>query len=158
MTPGTMSTVKSTIFYLEQLPLYARQKPYMLTFEGTGDGCPNTNHSYVPRDVLLEDVRGCEAEYRLDTHGFEFHTWGTALSSADFDDDNVVKTQYYPEVLQHMRSIFPEPAEVHILTHLRRKRRASVLAEGDTERNFKTPIVYAHTGVSIRPPKSTPGN
>ena len=67
--------------------------------QGGLQGNPELN--FDPRPVAIEDVRGREAEFELDTQGFEFVS-GKSTKHADFKDPERMEAEYYPEVERYM--------------------------------------------------------
>lgn len=66
---------------------------------------PGTASSYLrsfdPKTVKVEDVRGYEAEYSLDTHGFEFHDH--VSSERHFEDASRIEDLVYKEVIEMLK-------------------------------------------------------
>jgi hypothetical protein len=56
-------------------------------------------------DMAIENVRGQEHQYSLDTTGFQFHLRPTKMPASDFRDDKKVKEEYYPESIQILKEI-----------------------------------------------------
>lgn len=118
LSPDCTMALTTKIYYLERLELYETEKPYMLAFTPPGTVIPKTNHFYVPYEVPVSDAQPWKHKFSLDVHGFQFNEWATDLSADDFDDDDVVKSKYYPEIVEHMWRQFPESSQIHVLTHL----------------------------------------
>lgn len=110
--------IEASIYYLRRLDLYKAEKPYMLTFDPSGLGGSRTNHDFAATTIKLRDAQPIRSNFQVDIHGFEFHTWSTALESSDFDNDLTVKEKYYPEIISKVRDLRPEAVEFVILTHL----------------------------------------
>lgn len=66
-------------------------------------GKPRTNVGQDPRPVVVHDVRGREHEFTLDTVGFQFMTAPSAETA--FDDEARIKTEYYREVEQLLKTV-----------------------------------------------------
>jgi len=134
----------ATVWYLERLDLYKDEKPYMITFDPTGFGGQKTNHKYSQHEVLMTDVRGREGDFTLAKQGFQFLKWSTALVFQDFDDENVIRERYYPEIVEQVQNVFPDAVEVSVLTHLLRKRQDFSKDLTPSEAQKLGPIFYAH--------------
>jgi hypothetical protein len=106
------------MWFLDRLELYKTTKPYMITFDTTGFNGAKTNHSYSKHTVRVTDARHDRARFSIDTHGFEFLDWPTALDSVMFDNDAAVKSKYYPELLARFQAQFPQFSHVHVFAHL----------------------------------------
>ena len=57
---------------------------------------PKWNGIDDPREVTIEDARGRESEFTLDSNGFALIKAPTAV--ADFYSEDEIKRVYYPEV------------------------------------------------------------
>lgn len=55
------------------------------------------------RPVQIHDIRGQEAHFSLDTHGFQHYKHTSA--EKDFDDDDRVRNVVYPEVEQLLKDV-----------------------------------------------------
>ncbi|KAF7670920.1 hypothetical protein GT037_011048 [Alternaria burnsii] len=142
--------VNANIEYLSRLDLYETEKPYMTAFEIPSDVGSMTNHEYSAHMVEVQDARDNKASFSLDVHGFKFCDWPTKYRSADFEDEDLIESKYYQEVLQQMTQGFPDAMEIHIVSHLRRKRnevKATSEPGPGTSKHANT-ITYAHTDFS----------
>jgi hypothetical protein len=54
-----------------------------------------------PLDVTVTDIRGEEQNYNLDKNGFQIHRHASV--EKDFEDDDQIKAQYYPEIEQLLK-------------------------------------------------------
>lgn len=62
-------------------------------------GVPRTNFERKPHKVVVDDIRGHEAEYNLDKDAFQVYSGVSSAATYDtFSDDEAVKRVYYPEV------------------------------------------------------------
>lgn len=110
--------METQIYYLDRLPLYKKEKPYMITFDVSEFPLAKTNHNYVQHNIIASDVRPDMKLFSLGENGFEFGNWQTSLQNAEFDDDETVRNRYYPEIECLMRNRFPDAKNVHIMAHL----------------------------------------
>jgi hypothetical protein len=62
--------------------------------------------------VPIENIRGKENLYNLDTAGFQFHRRPTKLSTSDFLDENKVKGDYYTESIELIKEVTGAPRVV----------------------------------------------
>ena len=153
------------IWYLERLPRYREEKPYMITYDVTGFPGAKSNHVYTKKTVTMSEIRATKSEFSLGKQGFEFLDWKTELEPTCFDNDDDIRQRYYPEILKYMDAKFPEALCIHIFTHLvnssrlslilfeiwlttmkRRKRAPDFPGTATEEPEFAPPIMYAHTG------------
>ena len=111
-------TVDVDMWFLSRRELYKHTKPYMITFDTTDFAEPKTNHSYSKHCVQAHDARPNKSSFTLDIHGFEFHNWGSTLAGDMFDDDELVKKLYYPEVIKYAHARFPQCEHIYIFAHL----------------------------------------
>ena len=118
------NSTQATGWYLKRRDLYKHEKPYMFTYDVSELGAEHTNHQYEEFKVSMDDARGKEPDFQLDMHGFAFQSHPTALTRDDFDNEELVRVKYYPEIEALMRQQFPHAAKIHIFAHLvSRKRR-----------------------------------
>lgn len=67
-------------------------------------GRPETYlRSYTPLSTTVHDTRGHELDYTLDRHGFQFYYHES--KEKEFQDDEKIKTQYYPEIEQLLKDV-----------------------------------------------------
>lgn len=57
----------------------------------------------VSIDVIVRDVNGHEAEYLLDSHGFQYVEHES--KEEYFDDEEAIKTLYFPEIEQLLKDM-----------------------------------------------------
>ena len=73
-------------------------KPFCrVDFDPTVDG-PVQNWTKDTRKVVIEDARGKEDKYTLDTTGFHFSR--RPSKHTRFQDDEEIKAEYYPECIE----------------------------------------------------------
>lgn len=75
---------------------------------------------HEPHLVQITDLRTSPQDYTLDANGFQFVSRQTSLSGAEFQDDDLVKDTYYPEVESLLRSA-TGASRVKIMSHLVRR-------------------------------------
>jgi hypothetical protein len=63
------------------------------------------------------DAQGSWSDFMMNRNGFQFANPPTALRSSDFDGDDIVRSQYYPEVKSCTEKITPPGTDVFILGH-----------------------------------------
>ena len=61
------------------------------------------NWTFNIRNVEIEDVRGNEHKYTLDTTGFEFHRH--PVKHTRFLDDEEIRAEYYPECMEFIKEL-----------------------------------------------------
>ncbi|KAJ3503492.1 hypothetical protein NMY22_g18231 [Coprinellus aureogranulatus] len=92
------------------------------------DGSPPTitvadlkrNYSITRYEVTIEDVRGKEDQYTLDTSGFQWvHT---PAKHTSFQNDEAIKNEYYPESIDLLKKV-TGASRVVIFDHTLRRRR-----------------------------------
>lgn len=101
------AAVDATFEFLQWQPSYEEQKPYEIfaslpSFSDDNKAkIPRSNLVFEPRTVPVRDVRGREADFTLDAHGFAFLRHATA--TADLKDRDAVHEQYVPEMERFLR-------------------------------------------------------
>jgi len=89
----------TTFTYLQWQELYNKEKPFEVFAKIPGDAKDQRWTNQVFKNGPLEnveDVRGNEAAYTLDKHGFAFRR--NISSLVDFDDHDAVERIYFPEM------------------------------------------------------------
>ena len=76
------------------------------------------------QEVAIEDGWDQRDEFSADVHGFELHDFDPGFT--DFDSDEAVKTQFYPQVVANIKQ-WTGAKEVVIFDHTLRKRMAADL-------------------------------
>jgi hypothetical protein len=89
--------VKTTLSY--STPPANGERPYRNTFPDPTTGKYGTNlQPHLASEIPIENVRGKESLYTLDTAGFQFFSgYPTKLSYEGFEDEEEIKKVYYPE-------------------------------------------------------------
>ncbi|KAH0564994.1 hypothetical protein GP486_001609 [Trichoglossum hirsutum] len=97
-TSNVNSTFIAQIGYLDPLPLYRTEKPFMCTIPmWYVPNARQTNFSSTLHTCEIKDIRGAEFEFQLDVHGFQIEHYSTEMSAIDFDKENVIREKYYEE-------------------------------------------------------------
>lgn len=92
--------------------------------EAPPEGQPPRNFDEVPTRVPLTDIRGKEHTYNLDRDALQvLHHVPTKTTYSTFDDDEEVKSVYYPEVEGLILSNVPGAHKVVIFDHTIRRQR-----------------------------------
>ena len=58
---------------------------------------------FDPHPVQIEDIRGREDQFDLETHGFQHHKHTSV--EKDFNSDDQIRTVVYPEVEQILKDV-----------------------------------------------------
>ncbi|KAI5270566.1 hypothetical protein E4T47_06041 [Aureobasidium subglaciale] len=97
-------------------------------------GLPQRNYTEHPSTVHINDIRGQESSFQLNTHGF---TTASNIPSScdDFTSDDKIKSIYYPEVEALILDKVPGAKRVFLFDHT--VRRADVNAK-------RQPVHRAH--------------
>lgn len=70
--------------------------------------------------VSITDITGREADYSIPSNGFEYVRHQSQLKDAKFEDEELVKKVYYPEMAALLQSVLeqypgPKPSNIEIL-------------------------------------------
>jgi hypothetical protein len=92
----------SRIYYLARLPRYQTEKPFYVNFPVHDvPGVPQHNVLHERCEgIQIQDIRGREDEFRIDTQGFQLLQHDTSMTSDDFENDRDVRAKYYPEIIK----------------------------------------------------------
>lgn len=105
----------ATIRYAKPLPLFKEEKPFIILSNLTaGENDPRrTNVEFEDgEEQVIHDIRGREAEFSLDAHGFQVahHTTGVRRWNSARD----IEEQYFREVEDLLRREMAGITEIHI--------------------------------------------
>lgn len=115
MTHQNQGTIRASLRFLKDLPLYQDEKPYVVYFapDESAKHAKRTNiETEEKEDIPVEDIRDKRDQFTLDTHGFEAFTH--AMRFEDFEKDELVQTEYLKEVEEVIRKRIPEATEVFV--------------------------------------------
>ncbi|KAI0794358.1 hypothetical protein C8Q74DRAFT_1315127 [Fomes fomentarius] len=110
--------VQTTLNYLKPLD----DQPPMQYVGTTVHGETKTNVGVDPRQAVVHDIRGREAEFNLNTHGFQFLRWPSV--EREFVDEDAIKSKYYSEVETILKQA-TGAKRVHIFDHTIRRNQGS---------------------------------
>ncbi|KAH7923037.1 hypothetical protein BV22DRAFT_1130944 [Leucogyrophana mollusca] len=88
--------------------------------------------------VEIEDIRGKESEYTLDTAGFQYYRSATKHTAFANDDD--IKREYYPESIQLLKEL-TGASKVVLFDHTVRRHRPG---DHDTDETKRQPVSQVH--------------
>ncbi|KAK3072347.1 hypothetical protein LTR53_006997 [Teratosphaeriaceae sp. CCFEE 6253] len=83
-------------------------------------GSPQRNYGEFPQEVTIEDVRGREKDFDMNTNGFGV-IQGVQSEEKDFTDDEHIKQVYYPEVERLLLENAPGAKRVFLFDHTVRR-------------------------------------
>ncbi|KAI1768678.1 hypothetical protein GGR53DRAFT_476573 [Hypoxylon sp. FL1150] len=114
--PLMSGPVHTCLDYLERKDAYFEPggAPYYVNYPV--QGIPQTNVVHQPHPVLIRDLRHALDRLDIDTHGFKLMKSQTSLAKADFEDDDVIRNKYYPEVKALLKEALGA-REVYIWEH-----------------------------------------
>ncbi|KAK7424421.1 hypothetical protein QQX98_000386 [Neonectria punicea] len=144
--PIPANTVTTSLWYLCRLPLYTRQKPYFINFPVTPnvvDDAPlqhNLLHERIG-GIEMTDIRGRESSFSLDTNGFELVHHDTSLTNEDFENDQVVRAKYYPEMIAFVSKLLDA---AHVVPFEHTHRLSTPLSKACGCDRKRKPLVAAH--------------
>lgn len=96
---ATADVVSATFFYTTSPN--DGSKPFYIVGADPAKGQTQTNITSIPKELVVENVRGKEDQYDLDTTGFKFIKHTSSLKS--FDDEEAIKSVYYPETIEVLK-------------------------------------------------------
>lgn len=103
-----MASVTASFDFLKWVSVYELQKPYEVfipvsSFGDKKETVPRSNLVFETHQVQVEDVRGRQVQYSLDTHGFQFAKHMTAVQ--DLKNPDEVAEKYVPEIRSYMEDV-----------------------------------------------------
>ncbi|KAH6656851.1 hypothetical protein BKA67DRAFT_532096 [Truncatella angustata] len=84
-------------------------------------GEPKRNLVVNAQDVIIEDIRGRESQFNLDTDAFAAISGVPPSAERDFVDDASIAANYYPEVEQFLLDRIPGSNRIFIFDHTIRR-------------------------------------
>ncbi|KAI0162736.1 methyltransferase [Pestalotiopsis sp. NC0098] len=84
-------------------------------------GEPKRNVEVNSQDTRIEDIRGREADFNLDTDAFAAVRGVPESAERDFADDESIRAKYYPEVEQFLLDHVPGSNRVFLFDHTIRR-------------------------------------
>lgn len=98
------------------------------------EGVPQRNYSDSEEMVFIQDLRGKESSFNLDTNAFAALQGYPHNPAIDWNDDESIKKHYYPEVERVLRENIPgNPETVFLFDHTIRRKGSN-----------RTPVTRAH--------------
>ncbi|KAF8220378.1 hypothetical protein L208DRAFT_1462693 [Tricholoma matsutake] len=97
-----------------------------------------TNLTRLHKDVVIENLRGKEDSFTLDTAGFQL--WNRPSKHKAFTDDAEVEREYYPESIEFIKEV-TGASRVVLFDHTIRRRRAGEIDDAPDRRQ---PVANAH--------------
>ena len=85
------------------------------------EGQPQRNFSDASLEVTVDDIRGREADFNLDSNAFAAVTNVPPSAEKDFTDEESVKKNYYPEVEQLLLDHVPGSNRIFLFDHTVRR-------------------------------------
>ncbi|KAG1846354.1 hypothetical protein C8R48DRAFT_616419 [Suillus tomentosus] len=130
------STATTTLNYL--LAPLDGSRPYTDINADTAKGKPVNNWLKDPHEMQIEDVRGKEELYKLDSAGFQYGR--EAAKHTSFLNDDEIEREYYPESIDLIKKV-TGATKVVIFDHTVRRRRPGELGNSPQKRQ---PVPQAH--------------
>lgn len=98
--------IQTSLEYLRWSEIYEAEKPYEILVHLTNlsdkqKSIPRSNLGFEPRTVSVEDVRGYEQSFSLDTHGFAFIRHSTVIDN--LKDPTSVNQLYIGEMAEVLK-------------------------------------------------------
>lgn len=130
------NTVTSTLYYFQ--PPLDDSKPWVEVDIDPKTGNRPSNFSQEERQFDIENVRGRENEYDLDTAGFRFHEHTSSFKN--FENEEAIKKDYYKESVDLIKEV-TGANRVVIFDHTIRRNRPGVL---DVSEETRAPVPRVH--------------
>ncbi|KAK6527769.1 hypothetical protein TWF694_004749 [Orbilia ellipsospora] len=107
--------------FLSREGIYEKEKPFI------ADQLPGlpplyTNHVYEEHQVEIRDLRTEDFKPTLNKSGFVFTKAKIDVSDETFEEDATVYKDYYPQVENVLRKLFPEYQELVFMNYAIRER------------------------------------
>ncbi|GJJ11643.1 hypothetical protein Clacol_005879 [Clathrus columnatus] len=132
-----MADTVETTFYYSQLP-FDNSKPWFDVNFNLKTGERDSNFTMESRTLEVENVRGHEDEYDMDSAGFRFIK--SPSDFTDFDDDAAIKGAYYKESNEIIKKV-TGARRVVMFDHTIRRNRPGIL---ETSEQTRAPVSRVH--------------
>ncbi|KAK4986229.1 hypothetical protein LTR50_005458 [Elasticomyces elasticus] len=108
---------------------------------GAAVWCPGTvmdkRRPHDHQAVTITNIRNNQSDFALDTHGFEVRPFST--SATNFDDNEAIAKQYYPDVCAHVQKVTGANKVVPVV-HIARRQPWEKVAEAEKELPDMAPV------------------
>ncbi|UKZ69038.1 uncharacterized protein TrAtP1_010051 [Trichoderma atroviride] len=136
-------TIESSMYYLDQVPLYNIEKPYSMRYLPEED-IPQSNYVKVKRPISARSMREPGAgPFRIEECGFQMIDIHSHLTYDEFWDNERVQSVYIPEVKKALK-LELGAKYVHVLDYAVRKRHESFPVSTGKEYQYDQPTALAH--------------
>ncbi|KAI5114891.1 hypothetical protein M0805_005001, partial [Coniferiporia weirii] len=129
-------TVKTDLVY--SLPPADGSKPYQTVNSDPKTGQRQRNYDLKKFETEVENIRGREDSYTLDTAGFQFAR--NEAKHRSFANDEEVEREYYPESIELLKKL-TGASRVVLFDHTIRRRRPGEIDDGPQKRQ-PVPLVH----------------
>lgn len=129
------STVVANLNYFS--PPANGDKPYV-SINADSTGVRPQNWVREPHDIEIENVRGKEGEFSLDTSGFQYFRHPQKYTS--FSNDEEIAREYYPESIELVKKL-TGASRIQPFDHTVRRRRPGQTEDGPDKRQ---PVPSVH--------------
>lgn len=130
------SLVESTIKY--SIPPSDGSRAFLEINADRVTGERKTNYTMIDHTVLVENVRGKEDQFTLDTSGFQWYH--SPAKHTSFSNDEEIEREYYPETVELFKKL-TGASKVVLFDHTIRRHRPDQV--GDDPQN-RQPVAQAH--------------
>ncbi|KAG1727479.1 uncharacterized protein EDB91DRAFT_891872 [Suillus paluster] len=131
-----MSTVSAELVYFSPPPDGSR--PFTSINADSKTGQRARNWEQEVHTVEIENVRGKESDYTLDTAGFQYHT--KASKHTAFINDEAIRGEYYPESIEFLKEV-TGASKVVLFDHTVRRHRPG---DAETDETKRQPVHQVH--------------
>lgn len=114
---GEGSTSLQSLNYIQRDRLFQEEKPYIATFDTSKFGWPETNFQFIAQNIHCHHVEDFRDKLNLDINGFQFFEKTTQLLPSDFEDEEIIISRYYPEVIDFVKKARPNATHIDIVSH-----------------------------------------
>ena len=117
-------SVISSMYFLDDIPLYQEEKPYRLKFQSNSD-IPASNIQVKKHEVKFTDARHRLKELSLEENGFQLIPITSRMLYSDFEDDAKIREVYLEEIGNSLKELM-NASRVQIFEHLVSPPRTSI--------------------------------
>ncbi|GJJ11654.1 hypothetical protein Clacol_005890 [Clathrus columnatus] len=137
MADVEIATVPVSLNYYQ--PPADGSKPWVRAGSDLDPKAPPTNFSYEEKQVIIENIRGHESEYDLDSSGFLFYKHESEFKN--FEDETAIQDVYYKESIKLIKKV-TGANRVVLFDHTVRKHRPGLV--NGTDGVLRGPATRVH--------------
>jgi hypothetical protein len=108
--------IDTTVLYLIKDPKFEHEKPYTVFYDNAG-AFPKTNTTTESKEIQIRDYRHQLEDKSFQNVGFSLGKINCGLKSEEYQNEDSVKSSYYPAIIEMLSPLFPTASRIKVLGH-----------------------------------------